>query len=140
LAALIESLGTWGQRWLPRRAQSEDLDLEPLLFDMQRRVRREALPAQPIVVRFDIRGRRQTRFLLMRREEVSFCHTNPGFPEPLHLRTPLPPLAGWWRGDHSFLEAQRRGLSLDGPRALVRAFPNWFQRYLFAEIRQHAAE
>src|SRR3954464_4034931 len=39
LMALVGALGTWGQRWLPRQAAGEDLDVEPLLIDMQRRVR-----------------------------------------------------------------------------------------------------
>jgi hypothetical protein len=43
-------------------------------------------------------------------------------------------LVGWWRGDLTFAEARRRGLRVDGPRALVRAFPGWFERYLFADV------
>src|SRR5208337_2763627 len=39
LAGLVEALGSWGQRWLERRPADEDLDLEPVLVDMQRRVR-----------------------------------------------------------------------------------------------------
>jgi DNA-binding HxlR family transcriptional regulator len=50
LAALVEALGTWGQRWLPRSAMYEDNDLEPLLVDMQRRVRFAVLPKHPIVI------------------------------------------------------------------------------------------
>ncbi|MGA7388933.1 MAG: winged helix-turn-helix transcriptional regulator, partial [Pseudolabrys sp.] len=38
LANLVSALGTWGQRWLARKPANEDLDLEPLLVDMQRRV------------------------------------------------------------------------------------------------------
>src|ERR1700736_790159 len=44
LAVLVGALGTWGQRWLARRAADEDLDLEPVLVDMQRRVHYAALP------------------------------------------------------------------------------------------------
>src|SRR5690606_1382640 len=51
LAALVGALAGWGQRWLPRRPDEEDLDLEPLLVDMQRRVRFAALPREPVVVR-----------------------------------------------------------------------------------------
>src|SRR5271170_3523707 len=51
LANLVGALGTWGQRWLPRNSKGEDIDLEPLLVDMQRRVRFEAIPKHPIVVR-----------------------------------------------------------------------------------------
>ena len=62
------------------------------------------------------------------------CSHNPGFPEPLRLAGSLAALVAWWRGDASFAEAQRLGLSLEGPRDLVRAFPGWFRRYAFADI------
>jgi DNA-binding HxlR family transcriptional regulator len=133
LAALVGALANWGQRWLPRHAKDEDLDLEPLLVDMQRRVRLGALPKDPIVLRFEI-GKYQARFLLLKRSEASLCTQNPGFPEPLTLRGPLAALVAWWRGDASFLAAQRMGLKIDGPKALARAFPDWFERYMFAHI------
>jgi len=34
----------------------------------------------------------------------------------------------------SFAEARRMGLGLEGPKELVRALPDWFERYLFAGI------
>jgi hypothetical protein len=133
LAGIIGALGTWGQRWLPRRADREDLDVEPLLLDMQRRVLRHALPKHPTVVRFEI-GRAKPRFMLLKAPEVSLCTQNPGFPEALTVKATLPALVAWWRGDVSFVEAQRLGISIAGPRAQARAFPNWFERYLFAAI------
>jgi DNA-binding HxlR family transcriptional regulator len=133
LAQLVGALASWGQRWLPRHAADEDLDLEPVLVDMQRRVRLGALPKEPIVVRFEIKGF-QARFLLLKKSEASLCTQNPGFPEPLVVRGPLSALVAWWRGDASFLEAQRMGLTLDGTKALARAFPGWFELYMFAHI------
>lgn len=133
LAQLVGALATWGQRWLPRHTAEEDLDLEPLLVDMRRRVRLSALPKDPIVVRFEIKGY-QPRFMLLRQSEASLCTQNPGFPEPITVRGPLAALVAWWRGDASFLEAQRMGLKIEGPRAPVRAFPDWFELYMFAHI------
>jgi DNA-binding HxlR family transcriptional regulator len=133
LATLVSTLGTWGQRWLAREPANEDLDLEPLLVDMQRRVRFTALPDQPLVVRFELRGHRP-RFMLLRKTEASLCTRNPGYPEPVCVRGPLAALVAWWRGDVSILEAQRIGLAIDGPKAFTRAFPNWFELYLFAHI------
>jgi len=138
LAPLIGALGTWGQRWLPRRAGDEDLDLEPVLVDMRRRVRPQALPAAPMVVRFELDGQPR-RFMLLRPSEASLCGHNPGFPEPLRVGGRLPALVAWWRGDVGVAEAQRLGLEILGPRALARAFPGWFDRYLFADIPPAAA-
>ena len=102
LATLVSALGTWGQRWLARAPAKEDLDLEPLLVDMQRRVRFTALPKEPFVVRFEVRGH-HLRFMLLKKSEASLCHQNPGFPEPICVRGPLAALVAWWRGDMSFV-------------------------------------
>lgn len=88
LAELVKAMGAWRQRWLPRHAGGEDLDLEPVLLDMQRRMRLAALPAEPLVVRFEIRGH-SPRFLLLRAGEASLCSQNPGFPEALCVSGPL---------------------------------------------------
>ena len=130
---LVSALGTWGQRWLAREPAKEDLDLEPLLVDMKRRVRFTALPKEPFVVRFEVRGHRR-RFMLLRKTEASLCQSNPGFPEPVCVRGPMAALVAWWRGDISFLEAQKIGLEIDGPKAFTRAFPKWFDLYPFAHI------
>lgn len=100
---------------------------------MQRRVHFDALPKDPIVVRFEIRGS-PARFMLLKRTEAALCTHNPGFPEPLCVRGPLSALVAWWRGDAGFAEAQRMGLMIEAPRPLARAFPGWFLRYQFAQI------
>ena len=139
LVTLVSALGTWGQRWLTREPSKEDLDLEPVLVDMQRRVSFPALPKQPLVVRFEIRGHRR-RFMLLKKNEVSLCERNPGFPEPVCVRGPLAALVAWWRGDMSFVEAQRIGLTIEGPKAFTRAFPKWFKLYPFANIEPAGRE
>lgn len=133
LLGIVEQIGHWGQRWLPRRAHAEDLDLEPLLVDMRRRVNFESLPREPLVVRLELDGFRPS-YLLLRRTEASLCNFNPGYPEPLSISGPLAALAAWWRGDLSFRDAQHIGLRVEGSRPLVRAFPGWFHRYLFADV------
>jgi DNA-binding HxlR family transcriptional regulator len=133
LFEIIKAQAIWGQRWLPRRAGAEDLDLDPVLVDMQRRVRNTALPAEPMVVRFEI-ARQKPRFLLLKPGEVSLCAENPGFPETVIVRAPLAALVAWWRGDTSLSGAQRMGLSLQGSKATMHAFPGWFERYAFADV------
>jgi hypothetical protein len=49
-------------------------------------------------------------------------------------------LIAWWRGDASFVEAKRMGLTIDGPKAVARAFPNWFDLYPFAHIKPARCE
>jgi DNA-binding HxlR family transcriptional regulator len=137
LAGAVQALGTWGQRWLPRELPDDELDADALVWDMRRRVNLDALPAAPVVARIETSGggaRPSTRYLLLRRTEVSLCTANPGFPEELRIRAPLRTLTGWWRGDCSLAEARAAGLVVEGRRDWVRAFPRWFERYAFAAI------
>lgn len=134
---IVAALAVWGQRHLPRHAAAEDLDLDPVLVDMARRVRAAHLPAVPMVVRVELAGLPR-RFLLLKGGESTACLINPGFPEPVAIRGRLDALVAWWRGDAGFAEARRQGLVLEGDRALVRAFPGWFDRYAFAAIHPAA--
>jgi len=137
LAAVVRELGTWGQRWLSREVRPAELDIRTLVWDIHRRVRREALPEKPLVVRIeltDMRGAAGLHYLLLRRSEVSLCATNPGVPEELCLRADRRTLIRWWRGDLTFRQALGAGLALEGRREWVRAFPGWFERYLFADV------
>jgi DNA-binding HxlR family transcriptional regulator len=137
LETIVRDLGVWGQRWLPRTLPREELDVDALLWDVQRRIRGDALPRTPIVVRIelsDARGRGGTRFLLLRRSEVSLCTENPGFPDELCIRGSLRTLTAWWRGDISLADARSAGMTVDGRREWVRAFPSWFLRYAFADV------
>jgi DNA-binding HxlR family transcriptional regulator len=138
LAGAVRELGIWGQRWIRRTLPREELDAEALLWDMRRRIRSDSLPARPLVVRVeltDVRGLQKVRFLLLRRSEVSLCVENPGFPVELGVSATLATLTAWWRGDLTLAAARAAGLSLQGRREWVRAFPQWFERYLFADVK-----
>jgi DNA-binding HxlR family transcriptional regulator len=143
LETIVRDLGVWGQRWLPRTLPPEELDADALLWDLRRRISVDALPPKPIVVRIelsDARGGAGTRFLLLRRSEVSLCTENPGFPDELCVRGSLRTLTAWWRGDVSLAKARAAGMSVEGRREWVRAFPSWFLRYSFAAVPQAARE
>ena len=137
LGAVVRDLGSWGQRWLPRELAAHQLDVRPLLWDIHRRVNRAALPDQPLVVRIDLTdvpGSARHHYLLLRKSEVSLCTVNPGFPEELCVRADRRTLVGWWRGDLSLSQARAAGLRLEGRRDWIRAFPTWFERYVFAAV------
>jgi len=83
LAGVVRELGTWGQRWLPREIPSTELDARALMWDIHRRVRRDALPGQPLVVRIeltDLRGAAGRHYLLLPPERGVALHRQPGLP------------------------------------------------------------
>jgi DNA-binding HxlR family transcriptional regulator len=137
LESVVRDLGVWGQRWLPRTLPNDELDADALLWDVRRRISLDALPPTPVVVRIelsDARGRAGPRFLLLRQREVSLCTENPGFPDELRIRASLRTFTAWWRGDLSLAKARSAGMTIEGRREWVRAFPSWFLRYAFAHL------
>ena len=135
LWSVVSALGTWGQRWLPRELTKDELAIDALFVDLCRRVHREALPTEPVVVRFeltDLRGARARRYLLLRPEEVSLCGANAGFPERVVVHADRRTLIGWWRGDLSLAAARAAGMRIEGP--LARELPRWLARYVFADV------
>lgn len=149
LIDVVRSLGAWGQRWARWAVRPDERDEGPLLWDVQRRVDRAALPETPVVVRFELHGpggaaagraRPSHHFLLLRRAEVSLCAENPGLDVEVRVRASRDALVRWWRGDLGWRQACATGaIEIEGPRALVRAFPRWFQRYLFADVAPAAS-
>ncbi|MGH7305418.1 MAG: winged helix-turn-helix transcriptional regulator [Candidatus Rokuibacteriota bacterium] len=128
---VIEGLGAWGQRWIHGRASAENLDAMLLMWNIRRRLAVDRLPDRRIVVRFDFRGvptgrGPATSWLVASRSEVDVCLKDQGFGIDLVVGADLTVFTRVWLGDISFEQAVRsRGVRLDGPRDLVRAFPGW---------------
>jgi len=74
-----------------------------------------------------------------RKGRRALCSTNPGYPEELCLRADRRTLTAWWRGDLTLTQARAAGLVLEGRREWIRAFPTWFERYLFAGVAPAAS-
>lgn len=127
LKPVIEMLGSWGARWAFGEPRPEELDPVLLMWRIHRRIRRELLPEARTVAEFDLSGRRGRRmWLVMERREVSLCLKPPGFPPDLVVRADVSVLWRVWLAQVDYQAAIRCGeLSVDGPRALVRALPGW---------------
>ena len=146
LRPLIERLGEWGQRWARAQIARDDLDPGLLMWDIHRRVNGEALPPERVVVRFDFRGVPATLrcprawWLVLERLDVDLCLKDPGFPVDVVVGADLRALTRVWMGDVRLAEAVRAGLvRLEGPPALVRAFPTWLRLSEFAAVRRVGA-
>ena len=134
---VCQSLGEWGARWL--EIAPEHLDPFVALWSMCHALRREHLPNRRVVIRFDFTGRarRERYWLLIERGETEICKTNPGLDEDLNITAEAEAFVKWHAGQLAWVEATRAGrIQLDGPSSLVRAFPTWNARSMFAHVRQ----
>ena len=141
LRPIIMGLGAWGQRWARSELPRADLDPRLLMWDMQRNIETEALPTHRVVVRFRFTdpapGLPRVTWLILDRDQVDVCYKDPGFDVDLVVAGRLRALVEVWMGDTSMSAVIRaRELLVEGPRDLVRAFPGWLRRSIFASVER----
>jgi hypothetical protein len=101
-------------------------------------LRQDRLPHGCVVIRFDFTGRprHQRYWLLIEFGDTEICKTNPGFEEDLYITAEAEAFVKWHAGQLTWSLATREGrIQLDGLPSLVRAFPTWNARSVFAHIR-----
>lgn len=136
LFTVCQSLGEWGARWL--EIAPEHLDPFVALWSMCKALRRDQLPDRRVVIRFDFTGRpRSERYwLLIELGDTEICKTYLGHDEDLYITAEAEAFVKWHAGQLTWAQATREGrVQLHGPSALVRAFPTWNARSMFAHIR-----
>jgi DNA-binding HxlR family transcriptional regulator len=141
---VIERLGEWGQRHAAQQFAPGNLDPMLLMWAMHRRIDVSRLPAPRVVVRFDLRGVPSrcpmwTAWLVLERSGVDVCLKDPGFPIDITVQADVGALARVWTGHLRWADGVGSGsIRLEGPRALVQAFPGWLQLSHFARVLQPA--
>jgi DNA-binding HxlR family transcriptional regulator len=157
LFAVCQSLGEWGARWL--EIAPENLDPFVALWSMCHALRRDRLPDRRVVIRFDFlahrsaprdlstearrakveggtgRLRSERYWLLIERGDTEICKTCPGPDEDLFITAEAEAFVKWHAGQLTWAQATREDrIQLHGPSSLVRAFPTWNARSMFARI------
>ena len=135
LFRVCTSLGEWA-RWL--EIAPEHLDPFVALWSMCNALRRDRLPDRRVVIRFDFTGRRRDEryWLLIEHGETEICKKYPGLDEDLYVTAEAEAFVKWHAGQISWAAAARDdAIRLHGPSWLVRAFPTWNARSMFAGIR-----
>ena len=136
LFTVCQTLGEWGARWL--EIAPENLDPFVALWSMCNALRRDKLPDRRVVIRFDFTGRRRREryWLLIELGETEICKTYPGLDEDLFITAEAEAFVKWHAGRLTWAKAVGDGrIQLDGPSSLVRAFPTWNARSMFAHVR-----
>lgn len=140
LGPIVMACGQWGIRWAYRKMKNADVDVGLLMWDMRRRIDALEMREPAVMVQFEFRGapRGKGRYWLHIEDgQVDLCLTNPGRAVDLKVATTPQTMAEVWMGEQPIEHAIRSGaLRLEGPPALVRAFPGWLQRSVFASVER----
>jgi DNA-binding HxlR family transcriptional regulator len=139
LFKVCASLGEWGAAWL--EIAPEHLDPFVALWSMCNALRPERLPDRRVVIRFDFtsRQRREQIWLLIERGDTEICKEYPGLEEDLYITAEAEAFVKWHAGQLTWAQATLDGrIQLHDPSWLVRAFPTWNARSMFAHIKPAA--
>jgi DNA-binding HxlR family transcriptional regulator len=137
LEPMIEQLAVWGMRWARGQMTEIELDVEFLMWDLQRRLQTECLPDGETVLcfTFDELERFKTWWLVACEENVDLCSEDPGKEVDLYINATVSDLAQVWRGDVPMKKALRqKSIRTHGNTHLARTMPDWLGICLYADI------
>ena len=129
LSAVVEALAVWGMRWAREEMGPDDLDVSFLMFDIQRRIDRAALPDGETVLCFQFTDRKSFChwWLVCHGKEVDLCTEDPGKDVDCYVSGAARDMIGIWMGDIPLARALKaESVQLTGERHLCRTFPRWF--------------
>ncbi|MEZ5832482.1 MAG: helix-turn-helix domain-containing protein [Dongiaceae bacterium] len=129
LSAVVEALAVWGMRWAREEMTPDDLDVSFLMFDIQRRIDKAALPEGETVLCFQFTDIAKFChwWLVCQGSQVDLCYEDPGKDVSCYITGTSRDLIGIWMGDIPLSKALKAGrIQLTGERHLCRTFPRWF--------------
>ncbi len=147
LRAVIEAIGSWGQRWVETEPSLENLDVELLMWDMRRNLDTRPMPERRSTIQFiypDLPQMRRNWWLIVEPGvPVDLCSVDPGFDVDLFVTVDLRTMTEVWMGLKSVSAARNksegRGMLVTGDVALERAMETWLGLSPFAKVKKLAA-
>ncbi|MEJ2179724.1 MAG: helix-turn-helix domain-containing protein [Gammaproteobacteria bacterium] len=137
LFPIVFQIGEWGMRWARGQMTDEELDVELLMTDIQRKVNPEKLPDGQTVVHFiftDLNDYGKW-WLKVHGKEVDLCIDSPGSDVDVHISSDLRTMTEVWMGDVSIKQARDEGrLKVVGPSAYLRDIKSWLGLSAFADM------
>jgi DNA-binding HxlR family transcriptional regulator len=139
LEPLIEALAIWGMRWARSQLMDDELDVEFLMREIQRRLQTQYLPDGETVICliFDDLKKNKHWWLLIEDDVVDLCTDDPGKDADLFINADVRTLVEIWEGDLDIRKALDNELiKVNGLRHLIRTMPDWFGVCIYKEIKR----
>ena len=139
LGPLIEVLAVWGMRWARSQLTDDELDVEFLMRELQRRLQTDRLPDGETVICliFDELTEHKTWWLLAGGDVVDLCTEDPGRDVDLFINSSVRTMVEVWEGDLDLRMALRNGsIKAHGSRHLIRTMPDWLGICLYKDVQR----
>lgn len=138
LAPLIENLAIWGMRWARGQLSEKELDVNFLMWDMQRQLKLDALPDCETVICFIFNELEEFKhwWLIVSDGKVDLCTENRGKNVDIYITSNLRTMVDIWLGDLEIRPSLRNGqVSAQGSQLLIKSLPDWLGICRFAHIQ-----
>lgn len=143
-APIVEAMGVWGQRWARRELEPEEIDMDLLLWGIERSARADAFGRQPAVVQVsfpDQPAGKQVWWYLMDEDRCQLCVDDPGRAVDLYVSGTVADVIRVYRGDVSLAHALASGrIEALGAEADRRALGPWLNLSPLAAIPSRRRE
>lgn len=138
LRPIIKQLGVWGKQWIQRQVAEDELDARLLMWDLHRRINKEQLPPDPVVVHVyvpDAAEDPQNFWLLLEKDSVDLCLEEPAQERDLYVRADLETFTKVWLGDLGLRNVLKENTIEGRGRPELRTqFPDWVGLNTFARF------
>lgn len=141
LMPIIHQTAQWGMRWARGQMTDDELDVDLLMSDIQRRIDISKLPGGQVVIKFNFTDLNDFGewWIKVKDGEVDLCVENPGTDVDVYMTSDLRTMTEIWMGDISINKAKtNKRLNLVGPSALLKNISSWLGLYLYADVRPKA--
>ena len=125
-------------RWARGQLTEEELDVEFLMWEIQRRLNTDALPGGETVLCFIFDELEQFKswWIVINGDDVDLCTKNPGKDVDLYICSTVRTMVGIWEGSLDLRIALRNALvKPNGKQTLVKSLPEWLGICLYADVR-----
>jgi DNA-binding HxlR family transcriptional regulator len=143
LRPVVMALGLWGQRWVESSISLKNLDPSLLMWDMRRNLDPQPLPPRRCTIHFvfpEAKPGQRDWWLVIDRDKVDLCSTDPGFDVDLYVSGSLRSMTAVWMGVSTMQkEIGARQLELIGDAAIARSMQQWLGLSPFAKEQRRVA-
>ena len=138
LSPMIEILAVWGMRWVTNELSEDELDINFLMMDLQRKLVIDHIPGHKAIIclMFDDQIKHKSWWFIIDNDLVDLCTSDPGQDVDLYISSSVRTIVEVWRGDLSIHAAiNKKSIKLTGIKHLIRTMPDWFGINPYKDIR-----
>jgi hypothetical protein len=136
LLPVLVALGEWGMVWARHNVTPADIDVELLMFYLERSIDPTKLIGNQSVIQFRFKDflAQPDWWLLVKDQKVDLCIVDPGKDVDIYFFCTVRTMHDVWMGDRSYNDAMRSGdLIVEGEPALMRNIRSWLKPSIFAD-------